>query len=134
MKKVKSRKLRKHSQEAVDSFKVVSDGLEHRDHCSWDERFEELKKFASNYGHIAVPTHSEHSELGQWFRRSLSNKSIMSEDQQQEFKEFTDRFTAKHLRDLNWENMLIQAKKHFKNYQSFTVKSAHNNKKLRSLI
>ena len=58
----------------------------------------------------------------------------MSEDQQKEFKEFTDRFTVKFQQDLNWENMLIQATNHFKNYQSFTVKSAHNNKKLRSWI
>ena len=92
MEKVKSRKLRKHSQEAVDSFKVVSDGLEHRNISNWDERFEELKKFASNYGHIGVPTvSSEHSGLGNGLKsRCQINQSCQKINKKNSKNSLTD--------------------------------------------
>ena len=92
MKKVKSHKLRKHSQEAVDSFKVVSDGLEHRNISNWDERFEELKKFASNYGHIGVPTvSSEHSGLGNGLKsRCQINQSCQKINKKNSKNSLTD--------------------------------------------
>ena len=50
----------------------------------------------------------------------------MPNDQQNKFKEFTDRFTVKNAFDLKWESMFIQSKQHFKKHQSFTVKkNAH---------
>ena len=124
MEKIKSRKLRNHCQEAADSFKEVSDERKVENNNNWDEIFEELRKFASDKGHISVTTHRNNNgdqKLGRWLNRSSSDKKIMSNDQRREFKEFTNRFEV-NMFDFQWENMFIEVKQDFKTHQSFTVK------------
>ena len=45
-----------------------------RNNATWDQRFEELKKFRDEHGHCRVPQKS--GKLGQWVKHQRNTKSI----------------------------------------------------------
>ena len=51
--------------------------MKERNNATWDQRFEELKKFRDEHGHCRVPrVPSRSGKLGKWVDHQRYNKSI----------------------------------------------------------